>query len=173
MQYWSLTDPGCVRSQNQDACRVEQLDKNSVLCVVCDGMGGAKAGNVASALAVDVFTEEVRRTWKSGMDQDRIDQMLEQGLVAEVDGLLKRGYRPELVSMQGIGYKEFIPYLNGECTLEEAVIQLKTNTRRFAKRQLTWFRRQIEGLWLDMSENTQEEAMEKALNHLKQKKFLS
>jgi protein phosphatase len=77
MQYWSLTDPGCVRSQNQDACRVEQLDRNSILCVVCDGMGGAKAGNVASALAVDVFTEEVRRTWKSGMDQDRIDQMLE------------------------------------------------------------------------------------------------
>ena len=54
MQYWSLTDPGCVRSQNQDACRVEQLDRNSILCVVCDGMGGAKAGNVASALAVDI-----------------------------------------------------------------------------------------------------------------------
>ena len=77
MQYWSLTDPGCVRDQNQDVCRVEQLDKNSLLCVVCDGMGGAKAGNVASALAADVFVEEVRRTWKTGMDQSRIDQMLE------------------------------------------------------------------------------------------------
>lgn len=52
--------------------------------------------------------------------------------------------------MQGIGYKELVPYCKGECTLEEAVVQLKTNTRRFAKRQLTWFRRQIDGLWLDM-----------------------
>lgn len=102
----------------------------------------------------------------------RIDIMMEQGLLEEVKGLLDKGYTPELVSMQGIGYKEFIPYFNEECTLEEAVTQLKTNTRRFAKRQLTWFRRQIEGLWVDMSSSTGEEAMEEVLDYLKQQKVL-
>ena len=76
MQSWGLTDPGCVRQQNQDAYRIEQLDRHTLLCVVCDGMGGAKSGNVASALAAEVFAEEVRRSWTSGMTSDRIDQML-------------------------------------------------------------------------------------------------
>ena len=76
MQSWGLTDPGCVRKQNQDAYRIEQLDRGTLLCVVCDGMGGAKSGNVASTLAVDAFVEEVRGCWKSGMDSDRIDQIL-------------------------------------------------------------------------------------------------
>ena len=102
----------------------------------------------------------------------RIDLMLEQGLLEEVKGLLDRGYTPDLVSMQGIGYKEFIPYFNGECTLEEAVTQLKTNTRRFAKRQLTWFRRQIDGLWIDLSKATGEEALEDVLDYLKEGNIL-
>ncbi len=76
MQFWGLTDPGCVRSQNQDAYHVEQLDRNTVLAVVCDGMGGAKSGNIASSLTVDVFVEEVRRSFSSGMDQEGINQML-------------------------------------------------------------------------------------------------
>ena len=76
MQCWGLSDQGCVRKQNQDAYRIEQLDKNSVLCVVCDGMGGAKSGNIASSLAVDVFVEEIRRTWTPNMDQDKINQMM-------------------------------------------------------------------------------------------------
>lgn len=76
MQYWGLTDPGCTRTQNQDAYQIEQLDKNTLLCVICDGMGGAKSGNVASSLAVDVFCQEVGRTWTSDMDQERLDQML-------------------------------------------------------------------------------------------------
>lgn len=76
MQSWGLTDPGCVRKQNQDAYQIEQLDRNSLLCVVCDGMGGAKSGNIASTLAVDVFVQEVRQTWKSHLDQEKIDQIL-------------------------------------------------------------------------------------------------
>lgn len=76
MQCWGLTDPGCVRPQNQDTYQIEHLDRNTVLCIVCDGMGGAKSGNVASTLAADVFVEEVRRTWKSGMDREVVDQML-------------------------------------------------------------------------------------------------
>ena len=76
MQYWGLTDPGCVRPQNQDAYAMEQLDRNTLLCVVCDGMGGAKSGNIASSLAVDVFVQEVRRSWTSSMPQEKINQML-------------------------------------------------------------------------------------------------
>ena len=80
MQFWSITDPGCTRPQNQDSCQTEKLDRNTVLCVVCDGMGGAKSGNVASSLAVDVFVQEVKRTWVSGMDPDKADQMLKNAV---------------------------------------------------------------------------------------------
>lgn len=76
MQYWGITDPGCVREQNQDTFQMENLDKETVLCIVCDGMGGAKSGNVASSLAAEVFIGEVRRTWTADMDQAQIDQML-------------------------------------------------------------------------------------------------
>ena len=80
MQSWGLTDPGCVRKQNQDAFRIEQLDRGTLLCVVCDGMGGAKSGNVASSLAVEVFVEEIRRNWVPGMASDRIDLMLKNAV---------------------------------------------------------------------------------------------
>ena len=80
MHYWALTDPGVARSQNQDAYQIVSLDKNTLLCVVCDGMGGAKSGNVASTLAIDVFTQEVKRSWVSDMDQEALDRML-QGAV--------------------------------------------------------------------------------------------
>ena len=80
MQYWALTHPGVARSQNQDAYQVVSLDKNTLLCVVCDGMGGAKSGNVASTLASDVFAQEVKRTWTHDMSQERLDQMLEAAM---------------------------------------------------------------------------------------------
>ena len=76
MQCWGLSDPGCIRAQNQDAYVIENLDRNTVLCVVCDGMGGAKSGNIASSLASEVFVQEVKRTWKPAMDQNKVDQML-------------------------------------------------------------------------------------------------
>ena len=76
MQSWGLSDPGCVRKQNQDSYHIEQIDKNTLLGIVCDGMGGAKSGNIASTLAVDVFVQEIRRCYKSSMDQEKIDQML-------------------------------------------------------------------------------------------------
>ena len=80
MRYWALTDPGVTRDKNQDAYQIESLNRNTLLCVVCDGMGGAKSGNVASALAADVFTQEVKRTWKSDMSTEKIDQMLESAV---------------------------------------------------------------------------------------------
>jgi len=76
MRYWGITDPGCVRPQNQDTYLIEVLDKNTLLCVVCDGMGGAKSGNVASTLAADVFVQEIKRTWTPDMDLENLDQML-------------------------------------------------------------------------------------------------
>jgi tRNA dimethylallyltransferase len=72
----------------------------------------------------------------------RIDKMMEQGLLDEVMNLRGMGYSKELVSMQGLGYKEMFPYLDGECSLEDAIYILKRDTRHFAKRQLTWFRRE-------------------------------
>lgn len=74
----------------------------------------------------------------------RVDIMVENGLVEEVKSLLNMGYSKNLVSMQGIGYKEIILYLEGNITLEEAVEMIKQETRRFAKRQLTWFRMEKE-----------------------------
>lgn len=82
----------------------------------------------------------------------RIDIMLENGLVSEVSGLLEK-YSPNLVSMQGLGYKEIVAYLNGEMSLDEAVYILKRDTRHFAKRQLTWFKHQAkEAKWIDMND---------------------
>lgn len=83
----------------------------------------------------------------------RVDLMVKNGLVEEVKALLDKGYSPDLVSMQGLGYKEIVPFINGEITLEEAVCELKKRTRHFAKRQLTWFKRQTEDcLWVDLTD---------------------
>ena len=79
----------------------------------------------------------------------RVDRMLDSGLVQEVKGLLDQGYSKNLVSMQGLGYKEIIFYLKGLSTLDEAAGILKRDTRRFAKRQMTWFRKEQRIIWLD------------------------
>ena len=77
--------------------------------------------------------------------------MLKEGLVAEVAALEKKGCTRNMVSMQGLGYKEILDYLAGRCTLEEAVDTVKKETRHFAKRQLTWFRREKEVTWVEKS----------------------
>ncbi len=82
----------------------------------------------------------------------RVDQMIEEGLVEEVRGLKERGYQKEMVSMQGLGYKEMLDYLDGIYTLDEAVEIIKRDTRHFAKRQLTWFRRERNVEWINKEE---------------------
>ena len=82
----------------------------------------------------------------------RVDKMFLEGLVSEVEKLAKMGYTKDLVSMQGIGYKEIFDYLNGECSLEESKDIIKRDTRRFAKRQLTWFRREKDCIWLNIKD---------------------
>ena len=80
MQAWGLTDPGMVRSQNQDHYAIVKLGRDQLLAIICDGMGGARSGNIASQMAVEVFVEEVKRTTRANMKPDRIDNMLEQAL---------------------------------------------------------------------------------------------
>ncbi len=105
--------------------------------------------------------------------EERIDAMIEMGLIEEVQGLLDYGCQPDMVSMQGLGYKEIISYLNGQCSLEEAVYILKRDTRHFAKRQLTWFRREKEVTWIDRTSfSSEEEMLEYMLNRLFQKHII-
>jgi tRNA dimethylallyltransferase len=79
----------------------------------------------------------------------RVDLMMEHGLLAEVKRLQAMGCHRDMVSMQGLGYKELLDYLEGKCTLEEAVYVIKRESRHFAERQLTWFRRERDVIWLD------------------------
>ena len=87
----------------------------------------------------------------------RVDAMLQEGLVEEVSGLAKKGYTKDMVSMQGLGYKEILSYLDGSYTLDEAVYILKRDTRHFAKRQLTWFKREKDVIWVNKQDFHYEE----------------
>jgi len=82
----------------------------------------------------------------------RVDKMVEDGLVEEVEKLKAMGCTRDMVSMQGLGYKEILDYLNGELSLDEAIYVLKRDTRHFAKRQLTWFKREKEVSWITQEE---------------------
>lgn len=106
--------------------------------------------------------------------EKRIDSMLLEGLVEEVKALLAKGYHKNLTAMEGLGYKEIIAYLEDEITLEEAIYLIKRDTRRFAKRQLTWFRREDDVIWINKKElNYQDDKiLEYMLNRLKEKEIL-
>ena len=89
----------------------------------------------------------------------RVDQMMEQGLKEEACGLIQGGLREDMTCMQGIGYREFFPYIRGERTLEETVEQIKKDTRHFAKRQLTWFRREKDVIWMNKEDYPEEDQL--------------
>lgn len=101
------------------------------------------------SFAYFVLTDERENLYKR-IDM-RVDIMLENGLLNEVQKLKDMGYHRDMVSMQGLGYKEILDYFDGKCTLEEAIYILKRETRHFAKRQLTWFRREKDVIWMDKS----------------------
>lgn len=111
MQIWGLTDPGCVRSQNQDAYQIVQLDRSTWLAVVCDGMGGAKSGNIASSLATDVFVQEVKRVHKSGMSQEQVEQMLRGG--AKLANFTVYDQSQEFEDFGGMGTTLVAAYISG------------------------------------------------------------
>ena len=83
---------------------------------------------------------------------ERVDKMIADGLIDEVKGLHEDGYTKDMVSMQGLGYKEILEYLDGECSLEDAVCRIKRDTRHFAKRQVTWFKRERDVIWVNKDE---------------------
>ena len=90
----------------------------------------------------------------------RVDNMLENGLVEEVKRLKNMGCSKDLVSMQGLGYKEILDYLEGACTLEDAVYRIKRDTRHFAKRQITWFKRERDVIWVSRQDFRAEDGKE-------------
>lgn len=96
-----------------------------------------------------VITDERSRLYQK--IEERVDHMIEEGLVPEVQRLKEMGCDRNMVSMQGLGYKEIMDFLDGSSTLEEAVLRIKQDTRHFAKRQLTWFRRERDVIWIDKS----------------------
>ena len=93
------------------------------------------------------LADRQRQTLYDRIDR-RVDAMVEAGLIEEIQGLLARGIPEKCTAMQAIGYKEFVAALHGACSLEEAAGQVKQSSRRYAKRQLTWFRRNPENIWL-------------------------
>ena len=94
-----------------------------------------------------VLTDERSRLYEK-IDR-RVDLMLENGLIEEVKGLRDMGLKKTDISMQGLGYKEILSYLEGECSLEDAVYLIKRDSRHFAKRQITWFKREKNVLWIN------------------------
>jgi tRNA dimethylallyltransferase len=102
----------------------------------------------ALKLAIKVERQELYRRVEA-----RVDQMMQDGLVAEVQRLLALTYTQELKSMRSIGYKEISAYLAGEITLDQAVALIKRDTRRYAKRQMTWFGRENDFIWLELPES--------------------
>lgn len=100
----------------------------------------------------------------------RVDAMMEEGLTEEVKKLLERGLRADMVSMQGLGYKEIIGCLKGEYSLEQAVYDIKQETRHFAKRQITWFKREKEVTWILKEDyKSDDEILEALLGSMKEK----
>jgi tRNA dimethylallyltransferase len=100
----------------------------------------------------------------------RVEVMIKEGLTEEVKSLLERGLRADMVSMQGLGYKEIIGYLNGEYSLEQAIYDIKQETRHFAKRQITWFKREKEVTWILKEDYiSDEEILEALLGYMKEK----
>lgn len=89
----------------------------------------------------------------------RVDLMLKDGLLAEVEYLYKNGLKEEHQAMKGIGYKEFLPYFSGECSLNEVIENIKKNTRHFAKRQITWYKRMPYIKWIDINPDMSEDSI--------------
>lgn len=105
----------------------------------------------------------------------RVDQMINEGLAREVQSLKEKGYTRDMVSMQGLGYKEMLDYLDNKCSLEEAVEIIKRDTRHFAKRQITWFKRESDVTWIDKKgyDYNEERILKAMLQELKERGIIN
>lgn len=102
----------------------------------------------------------------------RVDIMLENGLIDEVKGILDMGYNKDLISMQGIGYKEILKYLDGEYTYEEATEIIKRDSRKYAKRQITWFKRYKDAPWFDVENLNSKELKKEILQYIEKMLYI-
>ncbi|WP_114165651.1 tRNA (adenosine(37)-N6)-dimethylallyltransferase MiaA [Exiguobacterium sp. TNDT2] len=143
------------RLQSLDPKRAESIHRNNVrrviraLEVALQGDAQAMDSLPSQHYAYKLFVLHADRDVLYERINQRVDLMLEAGLIEEVERLLATGYR-DTQAMRAIGYKEVVPYLDGLTTHERMTETLKQHTRKFAKRQLTWFRHQFDGIWVDM-----------------------
>lgn len=143
------------RLQSLDPKRAESIHRNNVrrviraLEVALQGDAQAMDSLPSQHYAYKLFVLHADRDVLYERINQRVDLMLEAGLIEEVERLLATGYR-DTQAMRAIGYKEVVPYLDGLTTRERMTETLKQHTRKFAKRQLTWFRHQFDGIWVDM-----------------------
>ena len=121
--------------------------------------GASRASDLAGTVAMIALSTNRARLY-ARIDR-RIDQQLATGLVAEVRALLEGGYSRTLPALQGLGYKEIIPHLEGRLSLAEARSLLQRNSRRYAKRQLTWIRGDARYRWLEVEDDPAEVVAER------------
>ncbi len=103
--------------------------------------------------------------------EKRVDKMIEKGLIEEVDALISQGVKMDDTAMQGLGYKEIVQYLKGDCSRDQAVDLLKKNTKKFAKRQLSWFRRDPNIKWFDITNKNTGEINNKIIDSILKEYF--
>lgn len=116
MQAWGLTDTGCVRTQNQDTFEIRHFGEGCLLCVVCDGMGGAKSGNIASSLALDIFVQAVERTRVPAMGRKAVEQMLRKAAKLSNDTVFDQAQ--QFADFAGMGTTLVAVYIEGSaCTV--------------------------------------------------------
>ncbi len=148
-----------LRELDSDAAdRIHKNNTKRVIRALEVALSGKKMNDFSNDLKINekykpiiiVLNREREHLYKR-IDK-RVDIMMENGLIEEVKNLLNMGYTKDMISMQGIGYKEIIKYLDGEYELDEAIEIIKRDSRRYAKRQLTWFRRYDDAKWFNLDE---------------------
>ena len=155
-----------LRELDSDAAdRIHKNNTKRVIRALEVALSGKKMNDFSNDLKINekykpiiiVLNREREHLYKR-IDK-RVDIMMENGLIEEVKNLLNMGYTKDMISMQGIGYKEIIKYLDGEYELDEAIEIIKRDSRRYAKRQLTWFRRYHDAKWFNLDEYNDSEIL--------------
>lgn len=161
----------------QSANRIHKNNTKRVIRALEVCLSGKKMSNFSSDLKLNDNYEPIIIVLNRDREDlykrinKRVDIMIESGLVDEVKNLLSRGYTKDMISMQGIGYKEIIKYLQKEYTFDEAVEIIKRDSRRYAKRQLTWFRRYKNAIWFNLDEYDDENLLEQEINNYIEKRL--